>query len=205
MAKLKKRVNNRKKGKTNFFKENYRLSLKYIKESKSFIYFSALIFFAVTIIGFFYPVFFRQEIISYIKELVEQTQNLGQFELIKFIFLNNMQGSFVGLIFGILLGFFPLLFLIINGYVLGFVASLSVDARGFSVLLKLIPHGIFELPAVFISMGLGIKLSSFIFEKNKIKNLKDNFINSLRVFLFVIIPLLIIAAIIEGMLIPLFG
>jgi len=180
-------------------------SWKYIKETRNFIYFSILIFFIFALVGFVFPNFFRQEIMDFITELLDKTQNLNQFELIKFIFLNNLQSSFMGLIFGIFFGIFPMLILIINGYLLGVVSSMSVTAGGFSVLWKLVPHGIFELIAVFISLGMGIKIGAFVFQKNKSIYIKYNLYNSLRVFILIIIPLLIIAAIIEGTLITFFG
>jgi len=68
-------------------------------------------------------------------------------------------------------------------------------------LWRILPHGIFELPAVFIALGMGLKFGGFIFQKEKIKSLREYFWNSLRVFLFVVLPLLIIAGIIEGTLI----
>jgi stage II sporulation protein M len=193
------------KRKPNFFVDNYKLSWKYIKESKNFIYFTFLTFFAISIIGFLYPVFFREQIISLINNLIKQTENLSSFELIKFIFFNNLQSSFLGMTLGLFFGIFPLLVLVVNGYILGFVASASVSANGFSSLWRLFPHGIFELPAVFISLGLGLKLGTFLFYKQKIKHFKDYFWSSLRVFLFIILPLLIVAAIIEGILISFFG
>lgn len=191
--------------KRDFFSRNYFLSCEYLKESRNFIYLAVLAFFGFAVIGFLYPNFFRQEIIDFLKELVQKTQNLSQFELIKFIFLNNIQSSFIGLAFGIFLGIIPLILLVVNGYVLGFVSSISVNTAGAGVLLKLLPHGIFELPAVLISLGLGMKFGTFIFQKNKIKSFKEYFINSFRIFLFIVIPLLVIAAIIEGSLISIFG
>jgi len=67
-------------------------------------------------------------------------------------------------------------------------------------LWKLFPHGIFELPAVFISLALGMKLGTFIFQKKKMNSFKDYLWNSFRIFIFVVIPLLVIAAFIEGYL-----
>jgi stage II sporulation protein M len=67
--------------------------------------------------------------------------------------------------------------------------------------LNLLPHGIFELPAIFISFGMGLKFGTFLFYKEKMKKFAEFFSNSLRVFVFVILPLLVIAAIIEGSLI----
>jgi stage II sporulation protein M len=180
-------------------------SKEFIKESKNFIYFGIITFFLFFVVGFLYPNFLKQEIITFLQELVKKTENLNQIELIKFIFLNNVQSSFMGLIFGIFFGIFPFFLLISNGYVLGFVSSLSVNVGGFGVLLKLLPHGIFELPAIFISLGLGMKFGGFIFQKDKLKEFRRYFLNSLRVFIFVVVQLLIIAAIIEGSLIFIFG
>ena len=119
----------------------------------------------------------------------------------EFIFLNNAQSSFMGIVLGVLLGIFPVIATIANGFILGFVASLSVDSEGFFVLWRIFPHGIFELPAIFISFGLGLKTGTFVFQKKKFESFKNYLYNSLKVFLFIIIPLLIIAAIIEGTLI----
>ena len=186
-----------------FIKENYLLSVNFIKESKVFIYFIMGIFFLFTMIGFFVPTpeIISDQILKFIEELLRKTQDLSQFEFIRFIFFNNIQSAFFGMIFGVLLGLFPVISAIANGYVLGFVASFSVNIEGISVLWRLFPHGIFELPAIFISLGLGLKIMTFIFEKNKLKTLKIYIKNSLRTFLFIVIPLLIIAAVIEGSLI----
>ena len=140
-------------------------------------------------------------ILEYIKQILEQTKDMSMLQLISFIFLNNLQASFIGLIFGLFFGFFPVFFAVFNGYLLGVVASLTVSQEGFSSLLNLFPHGIFELPAVFISLGLGLNLGAFIFQKDKKEFFKKNVSNSIRVFFFVVIPLLLIAAIIEGSLI----
>ncbi len=174
---------------------------------------------------------------------------MSQLELTNFIFLNNLQSSFFGLIFGVLFGIFPLIATVVNGYLLGFIASMSVEGEGFLILLRILPHGIFELPAIFISLALGLKLGinlivnlikyyfpdisnlmlvllitlsilllplSFLFylvllivdlklRKRIVPQYKSILWSSIRVFLFIIIPLLIIAAIIEGTLIFMFS
>jgi stage II sporulation protein M len=191
----------KKRGKNKFsLKEQYSLSWKFIKESKNFIFLALGIFFAFAIIGFFIPApdFISKIVSDYVKEIVKETSGLSLPQLISFIFFNNTKSSFFGLALGTFFGVFPMIFSIFNGYLLGFVAAESVKVNGIIILWKLLPHGIFELPAVFVSLGLGIKLGFRILDK---KNLKRNFIESSRVFLLVIIPLLLIAAVIEGLLI----
>ena len=63
------------------------------------------------------------------------------------------------------------------------------------------PYGIFEIPAIILSISFGIKLGMSVFNKNPIKKLKENFIKSAKIFLLIIAPLLLIAAFIEGIMI----
>ena len=198
--------NKRGKKQKDFLKDNYIQSLDYLKESMNFIYIVLGVFFVFALIGYFIPASSQitEQILKFIQELLEKTENMSQGELIRFIFFNNIRSSFFAMVLGILLGIFPMIAVIANGYLLGFVASMSTKVGGSLILLKLLPHGIFELPAIFISLGLGLKLGMFVFQKKKFKSLQKYLWNSLRVFLFIVLPLLIIAAIIEGSLIFIF-
>jgi len=184
----------------------YRQSWNYIKESKNYIYSVIGVFVAFALIGYFVPPTpeVQEMIMEFLKDLIEKTQNLNQGELTAYIFWNNLQSAFTGLFFGIVLGFFSVIATMINGYVVGYVSKLAVGVEGPSVLWQLVPHGIFELPAVLVSLGLGLKLGSFIFQEKKIESLKHFLWMSFLVFVLIVLPLLIIAAIIEGGLINFF-
>jgi stage II sporulation protein M len=181
----------------------YRKCWKYLKESRKFILVIIGFFFLAIFLGFAIPLpqEFYDKIMTYIKDLLQQTEGLSHFDLIQFIFLNNIKSTFFGITFGVVLGIFPVISAIANGYVLGFVSFLSVSKAGIGSLWRIFPHGIFEIPAIFISLGLGLRMGAFIFQKKKIQAFKNYLINSLRVFLLIIVPLLLIAAIIEGTLI----
>jgi stage II sporulation protein M len=192
----------KKEKKVNFFKENYSKSWGYIKESKNFIWGVVILFCISVIIGFlFQPPIVVNAILDYIKNILAKTEGMSSLRMILFIFTNNIQSGFMGLIYGFVLGIFPVVATLANGYIVGYVSSSAVSSSGAVSLLSLLPHGIFELPAIFISFGMGIKFGTFIFHKKRIESFNKFFINSLRVFVFVVIPLLIIAAIIEGTLI----
>jgi stage II sporulation protein M len=179
-----------------FLNENYSQSWAYIKESKNFIWAAVIIFFAATIIGFLYqPTFLVNWVIEQMKKALADTIGMSTSQLILYIFFNNIKAGFGGLIYGAGFGIITIILSILNGYAVGYVSSYSISSVGAGSLLNLLPHGIFELPAIFISFGMGIKFGSFIFYKEKMKNF------SMRVFIFVVLPLLIIAAIIEGSLI----
>ena len=190
----------------NFFATNYSKSWKFIKESRNFIYIITALFFLFALLGFLVPVpdYIAKEIMKIIEEIIKRTEGMSSSELIRFIFFNNMQSSLLGLILGVFLGIFPLLFAAFNGYVLGFVAIMAVEAGGGIVLWRILPHGVFELPAIFISLGLGLRMGMLFFQNIRRKSFKYYFFELARAFVFVVIPLLIIAAIIEGSLIFLF-
>ena len=135
------------------------------------------------------------------REIVSKTEGLGTLDMILFIFNNNVKSAFFGLMFGILFGIFPLINALFNGLVLGYVFKLAWGISGVNDFWRILPHGIFELPAIFISLGLGLKLGMFFFTKNWKKELKYRFYSSLKAFIFVVVPLLVVAAIIEGFLI----
>jgi stage II sporulation protein M len=232
-----------KKKKEKFLAENYRKSWEYVKESKNYIYIILVLFFLFALIGAFVPApeFFEKKILEFIRELLRMTEGMTRGELISFIFLNNLQSSFFGMIFGIVFGIFSIMTSVLNGYILGFVSSKAVYEGGILILWRLFPHGIFELPALFFSAGLGLKLGfpficryfeyywkrknsfalvmgilflplsiilTLILNKNlrkyQFKDFLFKFNNSLRVFLFIILPFLLIAAIIEAILISFF-
>ncbi len=184
-------------------KKEYQKSWNYLKDSKKFIWIILWIFIVSALIGFFIsaPEFISKQIADFIKEILLKTENMSQSRLISFIFLNNIQSSFFGMVFGIFLGIFPVISAIANGYLLGFVANFAIQEDGIFSLWRIFPHGIFELPAVFISFALGLRLGASIFSKKKFIKFNENFISSLKVFVLIIIPLLILAAIIEGTLI----
>lgn len=178
-------------------KKTYSEAWKFLKSCKYYILFSVALFFVVGIIGFIFPVFFVEDILALLRELMASFDGLNAFETIVYIFWNNLKASFMAFISGILFGLGPLIVSVTNGYLLGFVANEAVSEAGFLVLWRLLPHGIFELPAIFISLGLGFRLAVSIFRGE----VRESFFGGLKVFGLIVVPLLVLAAVIEGLLI----
>jgi stage II sporulation protein M len=153
------------------------------------------------IFGYFFPVFFVDYIKKFFEEILKETEGFSTIQMIFFILYRNLTSSFYSLTLGIAFGVFPIIALLFNGYIVGFVIKKASVVYGSSVVWNLVPHGIFEFPAIILSMGLGIRMGSFLFVKNKKERFWHDLENSLRVFIFVILPLLILAAIIEGLLV----
>jgi uncharacterized membrane protein SpoIIM required for sporulation len=76
-----------------------------------------------------------------------------------FIMTNNIKVSFFAFAGGILVGLFTLFLLVENGLMLG-VAALAVVRHGTALGFWgfVAPHGVIELPAIFIASGAGLML-----------------------------------------------
>lgn len=199
-------------------KQNFIFRLKnsfnHIKRFRGYIYFAFALFLISCFIAIVFPtpISLVSIINNVLKEIVEKTRDLSGIKLIGFIFINNLFASVMGLLFGILFCIVPFFILVSNGYLLGYIIKRIIEKIGLSdgiiSLWRLLPHGIFEIPAVMISLGFGFKLGVNFFQaltKGSFKNFKKEIFYSLNVLIFVILPLLFIAAIIEGLLITLFG
>ena len=188
--------------KQGFFKKHYSLSWGYIKESA--IYMLVVVFlllFGIFVALIYQPPLLIEAIKTFMEGILRDTSNFNVFEMIIYILDNNLKNSFFAMFLGIFFGIAPVFTAFSNGYVLGFVSEKSVLVAGPLVLLRLMPHGIFEFPAIIIALAMGIKLGFFWFSDDKKKEFVKRVEGSLRVFLFVIVPLLIVAAVIEGFLI----
>ena len=127
------------------------------------------------------------------REFAEGLMDKGSLELTLAIFVRNSTTAFVGILGGVLFGLLPMMSILFNGILFGAVMRL-VPGEFWRVL----PHGVFELPAIFIAWGLGLWIGQWILDKPRLQNLKIRLGRSLRVFFVLIVPLLAVAAVIEG-------
>lgn len=173
---MKKRINKKRVDNKDKIQNYFHSSVKYFKELKVYLIIVVILFFLSAFIGYndligkFSPELSNDigtEVMKQINEIIQQTEGMNAIELIGFIMTNNIKTSFFGAVFGIFFGILPVFILLFNGYILGFVAenvvNNPINGLGILVLWKLFPHGIFEIPAVLISIALGIKMGLFPF------------------------------------------
>jgi stage II sporulation protein M len=145
---------------------------------------------------------FEQTITSFVSVFRE----MPRIKLAGAIFLNNAAKTLFAIVLGALLGILPAIFLFANGIALAVVWSLSAHSRGVSLtLLSILPHGIIELPAVFLGTSIGLSIGYHgvrrLVGKSEIHSGAD-MVQGLRYFFTVIIPLLIAAALVEAFITP---
>lgn len=129
------------------------------------------------------------------------------------LFINNFRATGMA----VLMGFIPFLFLpafviFVNGMLSGATFAF-MGTTGKNVLLciaaGILPHGIFEIPAVCLGITLGFLVCRFIcskiLDKGRLNSIKagEFFAGVAKVFFFVATPLLVIAAIVEANVTPL--
>ena len=209
-------------------KNEYRLSFKYFKENLlkkflivgiSFILFS--IFFTVVLktkTTVSIPGFqgngkstLAETIISEFKRMLDAKgiNQPGKKEWLV-LFFNNFEACFVSFVYGLLpFLFLPILSLFSNTLIIGAVLSIQISSgtNALKILtLGILPHGIFELTAVFLSLTMGVHLclnvSRMVLHKEPYESIKRIFSESVRMFVLFILPLLLIAAQIESYITP---
>ena len=106
------------------------------------------------------------------------------------------------ILLGLAVGIVPALFLMVNGVVLGVVFILSSHSRGiWLTLLGILPHGVIELAAVFLGTAIGLMLGDHVLKqilKKSEAKIKTELARAMRFFAIVIVPMLLIAALIEA-------
>lgn len=118
------------------------------------------------------------------------------------IFVNNSVKTFLVIVLGILFGVVPILFVLANGFAIGFLLHLSTDSTGlFNSLLAIVPHGVFELPGVLLGASIGLMLGTRVLKRlwgKSESKLGPELGQGLRFFLIVIVPLLLLGAFVEA-------
>jgi stage II sporulation protein M len=120
------------------------------------------------------------------------------------IFLNNAFKTLCAILLGLFLGIVPVIFLVANGVALGVALSISTQARGlWPSVLAILPHGIFELPAVFLGTSIGLLIGAQTAQRLAGRaeiSIGAEVLQGVKYFCSVIVPLLLVAAFVEAFL-----
>ena len=131
-------------------------------------------------------------------------QEDGSFNVLA-LFTNNLRAMVLGVLYGFIpFLYLPALALGVNAAILGMLASL-IDGQWLLLAAGILPHGIFELPALFLSLAAGLCLCKNInayIRKNEKGIMKPLLLNILRVTVLLVLPLLVIAAVMETYVTP---
>jgi stage II sporulation protein M len=111
--------------------------------------------------------FVRPNLLNQIVQIFESKfgpEPARDINLVKELFIQNSEACAIALIGGVILGISAFVTVFLNGFVIGFVILTLLIIPGNPlrnigyVVLGLVPHGLFELPAFLLSSALGMRL-----------------------------------------------
>lgn len=200
-----------------FLKHQYKKCFVFFNENlRRLTLITALLFVIVTAVSAIYlqshPDIIQQLIQEFMSSasangIITESGDLSSAALIT----NNLRACLMSISLGIIpFIFLPLIILLANAALIGAMIGLY-HMTGLSMgtlVIGILPHGIFEIPALILSMTLGIylckELTMKIIGKRKGVLIGDVFVKVVRCFLCIIVPLIFIAGFVEAYITPLF-
>jgi len=144
--------------------------------------------------------------IADLEEFANLLTPLPQFAVLVIIFITNASTLLVSFILSPIFCLWPILVLILNGWLLAFVSAIIAQEKSLGfVLVGVLPHGIIELPAFILSQAAALSFGTTVilalFKKRR-ELILPSFKQNLR-YLLIALALLLPAAIIETYITPL--
>ncbi len=175
---------------------------------KKWILISSVLFVAGLLIGIINPSTDIFNSLDYLIGIAGDTTSLSSFGLFFFYAINNIFKIILSFIFSPLLCILPVLSLIMNGWIISNVGYYIIDVQQYSAgffIMGILPHGIFEIPALIIgqaaALSLGAMTVAAVFIKERRAQLFPHLRKNLK-YLGLVVLLLIIAAGIEAFITP---
>lgn len=176
----------------------------------SFFYYSlatVALFVVAMFLGFIPASIYQEEAEAVARDLAQGFGFVNELSLVGiffFIFLNNAIKALAVIVLGFLFGIFPILFILINGQMIGVIVAVTAQQAGWGVVLAgLLPHGILELPAIIIAASYGIWLGVCMYRRVRFaRPFGNSFRHAIGQYFRWVLPLLLAAALIETFITP---
>lgn len=115
------------------------------------------------------------------------------------IFVKNMLAVAASIILSPVFLLVPVMTLLVNGWIIGLLSAAVIHEQSVGYLLSgLLPHGVFELPALFMGEAVAFSIGTAVIRalfKNQTADLKANIKRDGRYLLPIVILFLVAAAI----------
>lgn len=190
------------------------------EDQRRYFLIAALIFFGGMLIGYMQSAAVEamvKQLLGQLQEVVDRIRENGGGALATFwaIYTNNVISALMMMAMGLFFGLLPIIGLFANGLMLGFILA-TASTAGLNPWLVfgagILPHGIFELSAVFLAAGVGIKLGGLVFrsigllfQPSKAERVKNDWYDTLKQFpaaVLLVVVMLLVAGIIESTITP---
>ncbi|MEA1925888.1 MAG: stage II sporulation protein M [Patescibacteria group bacterium] len=175
---------------------------------KNYIIFSFFLFMIFVLTGYLFADLNYELANKYLEKIIEEFRHLihpDPFKQFLVIFFHNAVASFLMIITFFFFGLSALVSLFSNGIILGIIMNIFYEKIGLlAVAVLLVPHGIIELPAFFISAAVSLRLGiQWAKSISPHHSFKGEFPSAMKTFLKIILPMFLVAAFIESFITPL--
>jgi len=164
-----------------------------------------LIFAASFLAGTHAPASIRNEATNAFQLVADSYRGLDGGTLFFFILFQNVMATIFVIISGVVVGIIPTFAIGSNGFGLGVLYRQAAEVSGYSkAALKILPYGVFEIPALLIAASYGLWLGVMVVRRRRGKDstlLRSHIEHAFRRYFALVFPLLIVAATIETALI----
>jgi len=172
---------------------------------KPYILILALIFASSFLAGTFVPPLVRRQMIEMFQAMAGDYRELSGGMVFFNILVQNVMATLFVVIFGMIVGIIPIFAVGSNAFGLGVLYRQASEVSGYSkAVLKVLPYGVFEIPALLVAASYGLWLGVMVVRRMRGKEgtpLKANMEHAFRRYFAVVFPLLVVAAAIETTLI----
>jgi stage II sporulation protein M len=172
---------------------------------KPYILVLTLIFAASFLAGTFVPSPVRRQITEMFQAMAGDYRELSGGMLFFSILVQNVMATLFVVLFGVIVGIIPAFAVGSNAFGLGVLYRQASEVSGYSkAALKVLPYGVFEIPALLIAASYGLWLGVMVVRRMRGKEgtpLKTHMEHAFRRYFAVVFPLLVVAATIETALI----
>ena len=175
---------------------------------KWWLFITILLFGTGLVLGLTTPggIGFVSEQITALEKFANLLSPLPRLSIFVFIFIKNASAVLVSFILSPIFCLVPVLALISNGWLIGLITDRVIQEKSLGYLLAgLLPHGIFELPALIIGEAVALSFGTAVLLA-LVKGRKGEILTNLRKnlkYLVLSLVLFLPAAIIEAYLTPL--
>jgi uncharacterized membrane protein SpoIIM required for sporulation len=182
---------------TSIYKTTFHDALKTISEARTWIFVALVLYACAAFVGWT-----RADNFSFLEAQIErlaaQFADRNAITFIFKIFLHNLIATYFAMCFVVLFGAVPTVIAIFNGLVLGWVIAKSPGGSTANIWLVLVPHGIFEWPAMSIAWGVGLWRGVGYRFSRTAGTWRERWEAANKIYFTVTLPLLFLAAVIEG-------
>ncbi len=139
---------------------------KLLARYRGYLIAATILFIVGILLGITAAIYYPELIQQAITQLEEQLRRLGEDiftaklgQGIWILFLHNLKALVMIAVLGLILGIYPAFAMLLNGLIIGVVGVMSVAASSLAGFLAgIVPHGIFEIPALLIAASIGLRL-----------------------------------------------